>query len=289
MNDVGIYYAFWTHEWNVDFHPFIDKVADLGFDILEVHAGTVANMSSDERKSLKLHAEDRGLELTYCIGLPAAYDVAAEDMATRRKGIEFLQVQAKSIGEIGGGKISGILYGCWPSLMPEGITDKRPFRERSLNSVREAIKTAEDNDVIFNMEVVNRFEQYLLNTAEEAVEYVKLVDSPNIKILLDTYHMNIEEDHIGTAIETAGQYLGHVHVGENNRRPPGYGHIAWNELVGALKKIGYTGGIVMEPFLMPGGQVGRDIRVWRDMSVGVDLDMEARKALHFIRHKLATI
>ena len=153
--------------------------------------------------------------------------------------------------------------------------------------MREAIKAAEDTNVTFNMEVVNRFEQFLLNTAEEAVEYVKAVNSPNAKILLDTYHMNIEEDHIGTAIETAGGYLGHVHLGENNRRPPGYGHIAWDELVGALKKINYTGALVMEPFLMPGGQVGNDIRVWRDMSVNVDLDLEAKKALQFMRNKLA--
>lgn len=288
MNKVGIYYAFWTHEWDVDFNPFVDKVADIGFDILEVNAGTIANMSSSERKALKAHADDRKLELTYCIGLPAAFDIASEDASVRRKGIDFLKAQAKGIGELGGGKMSGILYSSWPCLMPPGVTDKRPFLERSLTSMREAIKAAEDNNVIFNMEVVNRFEQFLLNTAEEAVEYVKAVNSPNAKILLDTYHMNIEEDHIGTAIETAGRYLGHVHLGENNRRPPGYGHIAWDELAGALKKINYTGALVMEPFLMPGGQVGNDIRVWRDMSVNVDLDLEAKKALQFMRNKLAT-
>ena len=288
MNKVGIYYAFWTHEWDVDFNPFVDKVANIGFDILEVNAGTIANMSSAERKALKAHADDRKLELTYCIGLPAAFDIASEDASVRRKGIDFLKAQAKGIGELGGGKMSGILYSSWPCLMPSGVTDKRPFLERSLTSMREAIKAAEDNNVIFNMEVVNRFEQFLLNTAEEAVEYVKAVNSPNAKILLDTYHMNIEEDHIGTAIETAGSYLGHVHLGENNRRPPGYGHIAWDELAGALKKINYTGALVMEPFLMPGGQVGNDIRVWRDMSVNVDLDLEAKKALQFMRNKLAT-
>lgn len=287
MNKVGIYYAYWTHEWEADFHPFIDKVADLGFDILEIHAGVFANLTSAERKALKAHADERKLEMTYCIGLPAAFDVASKDEATRNKGIAFLQAQAKGIGEVGGGKVSGILYSSWPALMPEGETDKRPYLENSINSMRKAVKAAEENNVVFNIEVVNRFEQYLLNTAEEAVAYVKAVNSPNIKILMDTYHMNIEEDHIGTAIETAGQYLGHVHIGENNRRTPGYGHIAWDELAGSLKKINYQGALVMEPFLMPGGQVGRDIRVWRDMSVNVDLDLEARKALQFIRGKLA--
>ena len=287
MNKIGIYYAFWINDWNVDFHEYVDKVADLGFDILEVNAGTVANMTSDERKKLKAHADSKKIDLTYCIGLTHEFDIASADDATRKGGIEFLKKQARSVGEIGGGKVSGIIYSSWPATMPEGETDKRPYLDRSIASMKEAIKAAEENDVIFNVEVVNRFEQYLLNTAEEAVEYVKRVGSPNVKILLDTFHMNIEEDTISKAIETAGGYLGHVHIGENNRKPPGYGHIPWEELASALKRINYQGAIVMEPFLIPGGQVGRDIKVWRDMSVGVDLDEEARKAVTFIRKKLA--
>jgi len=117
---------------------------------------------------------------------------------------------------------------------------------------------------------------------------VKEVGSPNIKVMLDTYHMNIEEDSFAGSIETAGEYLGHFHIGENNRKPPGYGHIPWNELAVALKGIGYTGGIVMEPFVVPGGQVGRDIRVWRDLRPGLaDLDTEAAKAVNFMRARLA--
>jgi D-psicose/D-tagatose/L-ribulose 3-epimerase len=287
MNKIGIFYAYWTHEWNVDFNPYIDKAAGLGFDILEVNGGTVGDMSAAERRSLIAHARDKGIDLTYCIGLPKQYDPAAEDEATRRRGIAYLQKMASAIGEMGGGTLSGILYGTWPTNMPAGETDKRPYWERSVVSVRQAMKAAEDNNVYFGMEVVNRFEQFLLNTAEEGVAYVKQVGSPNAKILLDTYHMNIEEDSIGGAIQTAGGHLGHVHLGESNRRPPGNGHIPWDELAGALKKIDYKGALVMEPFLMPGGQVGSDIRVWRDMSVGVDMDAEAGKACRFMRDRLA--
>lgn len=287
MNKIGIYYAFWINNWNVDFHEYVDKVANLGFDILEVNAGTIANMTSAERKNLKDHADSRKIDMTYCIGLTHEFDIASADDATRKRGIDFLKKQAESVGEMGGGKISGIIYSSWPANMPDGVTDKRPYLDRSVTCMKEAIKAAEANNVIFNVEVVNRFEQYLLNTAEEAVDYVKRVGSPNIKILLDTFHMNIEEDTISKAIETAGDYLGHVHLGENNRKPPGYGHIPWEELASALKKINYQGALVMEPFLKPGGQVGRDIKIWRDMSVGVDLDEEARKAVIFIRKKLA--
>ena len=283
MNKIGIYYAYWTHDWDADFHPFIDKVAELGFDVLEVNPGTIANMTSEERQSLKAHADDKNIILSHCIGLPHKYDIASEDEAIRENGIAYLEKIAEAIGEMGGGNLSGIIYSSWPATMPEGETDKRPYVERSVASMRKAIKSAEDNNVIFNMEVVNRFEQFLMNTCDEAIAYVEAVDSPNAKILLDTFHMNIEEDFIGEAIQKAGDKLGHLHIGENNRMPPGYGHIPWTEVGAALRKINYQGYVVMEPFLMPGGEVGRDIKVFRDMSVGLELDDEARKALMFIR------
>ena len=287
MNKIGIYYAYWTHEWDADFHPYIDKVADLGFDVLEVNAGTIAKMATAERKQLKEHADSRNIGLSYCIGLPVKYDLAAEEEDTRRRGIRYLGEITGGIGEMGGGRLSGIIYGGWPQLMPEGAADKRPYFDRSVASMREAIKAAEDNDVIFNMEVVNRFEQYLMNTAEEAVEYVQQVDSPNAKIQLDTFHMNIEEDTIASAIETAGDYLGHIHLGENNRKPPGYGHFPWMEFANAVKRINYQGWMVMEPFLRKGGQVGQDVRVWRDVGKGMDLDTEAYKAVRFMRERLS--
>ncbi len=283
MSKIGIYYAYWTHDWDADFHPFVDKVADLGFDVLEVNAGTIANMTSEERSSLRAHAEDKAIALSHCIGLPKPYDIASQDKAIRENGIAFLQKMARAIGEMGGGNLTGIIYSYWPGTLPEGETDKQPYFERSVVSMKEAIKTAEDNNVFFCLEVVNRFEQYLLNTCDEAVAYVDAVGSPNAKILLDTFHMNIEENFIGEAIEKAGDKLGHFHIGENNRMPPGYGHIPWTEVGNALRRINYQKFVVMEPFVMPGGEVGRDIKVFRDMSVDLELDEEARKALLFIR------
>ncbi len=283
MNKIGIYYAYWTHEWDADFHPFVDKVAALGFDLLEVNGGTIARMKPAERQRLKDHADAAQVALSYCIGLPQDYDIASEDRSVRERGIAYLRQMAEAIGEMGGGMLSGIIYGCWPATLPVGATDRRPYIERSIASMKEAIKAAEDNNVIFNMEVVNRFEQFMLNTSAEGIAYVEAVGSPNARILLDTFHMNIEEDFIGDAIVQASEKLGHFHVGENNRMPPGFGHIPWTEIGAALRKIKYQGHVVMEPFLMPGGQVGRDIKVYRDLSINLDLDEEARKALLFMR------
>ena len=286
MNKIGILYAYWTRDWSVDFHPLIDKAADLGFDVIELHAAVVTDMAHTEREKLKEHAENRSIDLCYCLGLSPKYDIASPDSAIRRNGVRYLQKMATDIGSIGGRMISGIVYGCWPTCLPEGETDTRPYLERSVSSMKEVVKTAEDSQVQFNVEVVNRFEHYLLNTCDQALEYILRVASPNVKIHLDTFHMNIEEDSIGNAVMKAGDYLGHVHIGENNRTPPGSGngHIPWDELILSLKKVNFRDYVVMEPFTTPGGEVGRDIRVYRDLR-GSDPDQEVKHALNFIRTK----
>ena len=95
-------------------------------------------------------------------------------------------------------------------------------------------------------------------------------------------------DNISDAIECAGDYLGYMHVGESNRKVPGKGHLPWKEIGIALKKIGFDGNIVMEPFVKMGGQVGSDIKVWRDLSDGADeikLDKDIKESLIFLKNK----
>ena len=287
MNKIGIYYAYWTHNWDADFVPFVTKVKKLGFDVLEVNSGTVANMSDAEQTRLKDTAEAEDIELTACIGLPARFDPASADATTRKRGIAFLQKQARTLAATGIHEVGGIVYSYWPGSLPAGETDKRPYWDRSVRSMKQVMKTAEDGGVLFHMEVVNRFEQYMMNTAAEAVQYVREVGSPNCKVLLDTFHMNIEEDSFRGAIKTAGKHLGHLHLGETNRRAPGRGKIPWDKVFGALKEIRFNGSIVMEPFLMPGGEVGRDIKVFRDLKGNLDLDAEARRACRFVKERLA--
>ncbi len=144
MSKIGIYYAYWTHDWDADFHPFIDRVAALGFDILEINAGTVAEMSTQDRRSLKAHAVDQDISLSYCIGLQKQYDPASEDESVRRNGVAYLQKMVEAIGEVGGGNLGGILYSYWPATLPEGVTDKHPYVERSVASMKEAAKALSD-------------------------------------------------------------------------------------------------------------------------------------------------
>jgi D-psicose/D-tagatose/L-ribulose 3-epimerase len=282
MNPIGMHYGYWTQYWGSEPLQFVKRAKKCGFDILEVNAPKVARMSDAERDVLKGAIAETGLSLTYSIGMTADMDLVSEDTATRQKGIAFLQQVARTMKYMGGTVLAGINYSSWPrKLLPD--EDKQILTDRAIEGVREAIKAAEDNDVIFCVEVVNRFEQFIMNTAAEGIAFAERVGSPNCKILLDTFHMNIEEDSLRGCIVEAGNWLGHFHLGETNRRPPGRGRIPWPEIFGALREINYQGAVVMEPFLLPGGEVGRDISVYRDLLGSADLDEEAARSVQFVR------
>jgi D-psicose/D-tagatose/L-ribulose 3-epimerase len=286
MNRIGMHYGYWTQYWGSEPLQFVQRAKKCGFDILEVNAPKVTLMSDAERDVLRGAVADSGLSLTYSIGMTADMDLVSEDAGTRQKGIAFLQKVALAMKYMGGTILAGINYSSWPRKLLPG-EDKQILTDRAIKGVREAIKAAEDNDVIFCVEVVNRFEQFIMNTAAEGIAFAERVGSPNCKILLDTFHMNIEEDSLRGSIVETGNWLGHFHLGETNRRPPGRGRIPWPEIFGALREINYQGAVVMEPFLLPGGEVGRDISVYRDLLGSADLDEEAARSAQFVRSEQA--
>lgn len=290
MNKIGVYFAYWESSWKADFARYVEKVRKFGFDVLEVSTAYMLNMPKSDLAELRKKANDEGVEITYCVGFSGDEDMASDDPGIRSKGIETAKRTLEIIHFMGGTVFGGINYTSWPGVVAKGILDKRPYLERSVSCMKEVIQTAEGYGITYCIEVVNRYEQFLINSVQEGIEYVNEVGSPNLKLLLDVFHMNIEEDNIGAAIKTAGDRIGHFHIGECNRKVPGKGHMPWNEIMGALKDINYEGRIVMEPFVRMGGEVGRDIKVWRDLSDEADdieMDLDIKGALEFIREKLS--
>ncbi len=286
----GIYYAYWEDMWGADYIPYIEKVARLGFDFLEIGCAPVNDFPIQTLKDLRKCAEDNGIYLTGGYGPSAAYNMASDDPAVVRAAKEFYyelfrRFEILDIHHIGGG-----VYSYWPVDYTKPI-DKEGDWARSVENVREVARHAADSGVNFCLEVLNRFEGYLLNTCAEGVKFVEEVGEKNVYVMLDTFHMNIEEDDMAAAIRLAGDKLGHFHTGECNRRVPGKGRTPWREIGAALREIGFTGGCCMEPFVKMGGEVGRDIRIWHNMYDDLSeakLDKDAADALKFQRYMFDT-
>lgn len=284
----GIYFAYWTKEWGVDYKAYVDKVAALGFDVLEISCAALSNVyvKDEQLYDLKEYAKEKGLVLTAGYGPTKEQNLCSEDEGTVKKAMGFFKnllpkLQKMDIKILGGG-----LYSYWPVDYTKPV-NKEADLERAVRNIRELAKTAQECDVTLGMEVLNRYEGYMLNTCEEALRFVDEVGSDYVKVMLDTFHMNIEEDNIGAAIRLAGNKLGHLHLGEQNRRVPGQGSLPWNEIGQALRDIHYEGAAVMEPFVMRGGTIGKEIKVWRDMVSDLSegaLDKDAKAALQYVRH-----
>jgi D-psicose/D-tagatose/L-ribulose 3-epimerase len=281
----GILYAYWTHEWYGDYVAFAQKTKALGFDILEVSPGQLMSAPEREIAELRAVAEDLGLTITTNIGPAKDKDISSKDPQVRKAGIAFLTDVMKMMDQLDSRALVGVLYSYWPCQFDD--LDKPAIWARGVESVKTLGRVAQDLGIDYCLEVVNRFETNILNTSEEGVRFCKDVDCPSVKLLLDTFHMNIEEDNIADAIRYAGEYLGHLHVGEGNRKLPGQGSLPWKEIGKALRDIRFTKGVVMEPFVTMGGKVGEDIKVWRDLSGGADtetMDKNLQESLIFLRN-----
>ncbi|WP_342471557.1 sugar phosphate isomerase/epimerase [Metasolibacillus sp. FSL H7-0170] len=281
----GVYYAYWEKEWDTSFEKYIEKAKNLGFDILEIAALGLVSLSDEQLKNLKYLAEKQQISLTAGIGIPKQYDISSPNKETRETGLQFMKGLIDKLEIAGIDRIGGTVYSYWPVDYSQPF-DKNVVRQHSIASVIELADYAKEKGVTLLIETLNRFEQFLINDVEEALSFVKEVNRENVQIMLDTFHMNIEEDSIPDAIRKAGKYLGHLHIGEGNRKVPGQGSLNWREIGEALAYIQYDRYVVMEPFVKMGGQVGQDIKVWRDLSNNAteeQLDKEIKESLQFVK------
>ena len=290
MNKLGIFMNFWENTWEADHAKYIRKAAVLGFDVLEFQAQALLNMSYEKMTELKTLADDCHIELTYSLGLDPAFDISSPDSEIRKAGMHYLSSIMERVAFMGGKIISGVSYAGWG--IPSGEINREERWKNSISSMMVLAKKAEEYGITYGVEVVNRFEGVVLNTAAQAVQYVREVDSPNVGVLLDTYHMNIEEPSIGDAIRLVGDKLVGFHIGENNRTCPGRGHLDWNEIFTALKDVNYQGRIVAELFVSAGGEVGRSIGVWHDLMPDLSesaLDEEALRLIRFEKEMMKKV
>lgn len=285
---IGIYYAYWEKEWRADYLKYIPKVRQLGFDVLEIACTPLPEMTRQELIDLRQCAKDHGVILTAGHGPNAGQNLASPDAGIARSAIDFYADLLKRLDLLDIRVIGGGIYSYWPVDYSQPI-DKTGDWERSVANVRKVGKMAADFGIKYCLEVLNRFEGYLLNTAEEGMRFVQEVDLDSVYLMLDTFHMNIEEDSFSKAIRQTGQKLGHFHIGEANRKVPGTGRMPWTEIADALIEIQYNGFLVMEPFVQMGGQVGSDIRIWHDILPDTEekkLDEDARRSAEFCRSLL---
>lgn len=273
-NKLGVHGLVWAGGWSEpEARHAIEGAKSAGYDLVEVLL--MDPLRVDARMTRRL-LDEYEMEATASFGLTMDTDVSSEDPERVRAGRHRLEDGYRVARDIGVSYLGGVLYGAL------GKYD-HPVSERgrgnSVSAVQMLCDLAAESDIRIGLEVVNRYESNVLNTARQAVDYVKTVDRENLVIHLDTYHMNIEEADNYSAVCEAGRYLGYVHVGENQRGYLGSGHVDFAGLFRGLAAIDYAGPITFESFssrvVMP--ELSYTLAVWRDLwDDGFDLACAAR-------------
>ena len=215
----------------------------------------------------------------------ASRDSAHEDKSIQRGGVAYLKHCIDAAATMGATMVVVPIYSAVGRTWQATASQRKRDLERCARNLKQVARYAEDKGITLAVEPLNRFETSFINLAEQAVELVKMVDSPRVGIMIDTFHANIEEKSVGKAIETAGPHLVHVHANENDRGIPGSGHVAWNEVAAALKKVNYSGALVIESFNTTVKEIARAAAIWRP--VAPTQDMLATEGLAFLKKLMA--
>jgi sugar phosphate isomerase/epimerase len=184
---------------------------------------------------------------TTCVEM--SHFIGAFDADLRADAIAQLRSQLEVMAEIGGrGVMTAASYGMFSRRLPPFEPPRSPEEDHQvlIDALGELGEHAKSLGVELYLEPLNRYEDYLVNRLEQAAELIREVGCAGVKIVADTYHMNIEERDLAVALQDAAPLLGHVQASDSNRLEPGAGHVDWALFGATLRSIGYNGTIAIE-------------------------------------------
>jgi len=257
---VGMNLLLWTAVPAQEHIAICRQIKQWGFDGVEL---PMFDPDASPWKTLAAALDDLGLGRTATVVVPPTASSVSPDPKVRAAAVDFL----KKI--IDAAKIVGIETLAGPMYSPVGELPGRPRTsdewKRSVETLRPVAEHARAVGVALAVEPLNRFETYFLNCTADTARFVDEVNVAGCGILYDTFHANIEEKDIPTAIRAGGKRINHVHISENDRSTPGEGHVHWKETFAALKQIGYDGWMVIEAFGQALPELAGATKIWRAM------------------------
>ncbi len=261
----------------------IPKVKGMGFDVFEI---AVEDPALIELSLVKDALEESRMSAIVCGVFGPDRDLSSASSAIRDSARQYLRWCIDAAQSLGSPLVCGPLYASVGKAHPENDAESRAERERSVRGLRELAAYAGDHGIRLAIEPLNRFENDLINTAGQALEYLDAVGSPHVGLHLDSFHMHLEEKDSAAAVLQAGERLFHFHACENDRGVPGTGQVAWSGILGALKAVGYHGAVVIESFTPENKSIARAVCIWRQ--IAPDQDSIARDGLAFLRSQLGS-
>jgi D-psicose/D-tagatose/L-ribulose 3-epimerase len=279
MAQIGVNAWVWTSPITTEeLGRLAPMIAGMGFDLVEVPIESTTDL--DYRKGAEIARANR-LAVSVCAAMGPDRDLIHPDESVRTNGMDYVRHCIDAAQTLGAANVVGPLYSAVGRTWQQTADERKKDLDLLVRQLRDLSAYAADHGVTICVEPLNRFETSFLNLASQAIEVVDRVDSKNCGLLLDTFHMNIEERSIGDAIRAAGPRMRHLHTCENDRGAPGSGHVPWDEVAKACGEIGYKGPMVIESFTSKVKSIARAAAIWR--SFAASQDALATDGLRFLR------
>jgi D-psicose/D-tagatose/L-ribulose 3-epimerase len=257
----------WASPFGTDTLDLIDKVKSLGFDFIEICVERPETIDTD---LILARLRETDLKALVCGAFGTDRDMSAEAAATRENAALYLRKCIDIAHELGSPTVSGPMYAGVGNTAMRTPEERRAQWERSAATLRPIADYAASRDVKLALEPLNRFETDLINTVEQGLRFLDDVGRENVGLLLDTFHMNIEEKDIRTAIRSAGLRIFEFHACANDRGTPGEDHLPWEDIRAALASVAYDGPIVIEAFTPKIKEIARAVSLWRPLAESED-------------------
>lgn len=256
----GVDSFIWTEVFSEKDVWIISKAKKLGFEVVDLAIAYPEKFPLEKVLDAK---SKTGMEFVTTTTLSAQTNLISPDSRIRTNGIKHMKLMVDINKAIGSRILGGVNYAGWGYLTRKPRTEQE--WEWSITAMKEIAQYAKETwDGIIAVECVNRFETHFLNIAEDAVQYCKDVETGNMRVHLDCFHMIREEKSFSGAVKICGkEYLGYIHVNENDRGIPGTGLVPFKEFFTAVKEIGYDGPLVIESFDPSFVELSGNCAIWR--------------------------
>jgi D-psicose/D-tagatose/L-ribulose 3-epimerase len=264
----GVSTWLWTSPFTTaSIQELFPKIAKMGFDVVEI---AVEDISLIDSKVVKEALQQYNLKANICGAFGPTRDFTHEDVAILENCFSYVESCLDLCVELNAGFFGGPMYSAVGKARILSPELRKMEWELAVRNLRKVCGMAADRGLQIALEPLNRFESDLVNTADDVIRLIRDINHSAAQIMLDSFHMNIEERDIEKAIIAAGEKLIHLQVSENYRGTPGSGQTNWDAYRRGLEAIGYKGTVTIESFTPENKELAGAVCFWHPMAESQD-------------------
>ncbi len=256
----GMNLLLWTSDVTEEHFGILEDLREWGYDGVELPA---FDLNDEKFRAVGAKLDELGLDRTAVTVCTADANPVSPDAAIRAAALAHLK---KAIDVCA---IAGVTHICGPIHSALGEFTGQGRTEDEWNYAKDILAQAADyaqaSNITLVVEFLNRFECYFLNCAADTAQFCREVDHPNLKMMYDSFHANIEEKCVATAIRECADQTVHIHISENDRSTPGEGGVNWDATFDTIRETGYDGYLMIEAFGLALPELAAATRIWRRM------------------------